>query len=260
MSTASPYADSPQQPQPQPQQSNVGKILLIVFGVLFLLALLCAGVLAALLIPAVSAARTAAQRMEKQNAMKQIGLAMHNYHSAMQGLPPAYTVDADGQPLFSWRVALLPYMEHRDIWDQWDSNAAYNVPPNNALMGTTPAAFQLGKPDGSVETPGRTGVVAIRAENGLFPSDESVRFRDCVDGLSNTVAFVYLPAYEVPWGAPEDITPDACYSRLQNVTGEDPALFVFGDGAVRAVTSPPSRETFDALISRDGGEMITGAF
>ena len=67
-----------------------------------------APVLVALLLPAVQAAREAARRTQSTNNMKQIGLAMHNYHDTFRGFPPAYSVDKDGKPLLSWRVHICP--------------------------------------------------------------------------------------------------------------------------------------------------------
>ena len=82
-------------------------IAAVVVGLFF-----CGGILIALLLPAVQAAREAARRTQCSNNLKQIGLAMHNYHDVNQQFPPAYIADADGQPMHSWRVLILPYLEH----------------------------------------------------------------------------------------------------------------------------------------------------
>ena len=65
--------------------------------------------LIALLLPAVQAAREAARRAQCVNNLKQIGLAMHNYNSAVGTLPPGKNGDAWG----TWLVAILPYVEQQ---------------------------------------------------------------------------------------------------------------------------------------------------
>ena len=80
------------------------------------------GVLVALLLPAVQAAREAARRMSCQNNLKQLGLAMHNYESTHKNLPPG------GQPAkgtsnnygVSWLALILPYMEQGSVYDKFD--------------------------------------------------------------------------------------------------------------------------------------------
>src|SRR5262245_39481877 len=67
------------------------------------------------------------QRPRSSNNLKEIGLALHNYHAAHNHFPPAAICDKDGQPLLSWRVAILPYIEQANLYRQfkldepWDS-------------------------------------------------------------------------------------------------------------------------------------------
>jgi len=72
------------------------------------------GILIALLLPAVQAAREAARRMQCTNHLKQVGLAVHNFHDARKGLPP--TTTGYHQP--SWWVWILPYLEQQAVYDQ----------------------------------------------------------------------------------------------------------------------------------------------
>ena len=85
------------------------------------------GVLVGLLLPAVQAAREAARRMSCSNNFKQIGLAMHNYHSAYNELPKHMSgTDARGSTnaaqqnslLLSWLVGLTPFIEQQALWEQ----------------------------------------------------------------------------------------------------------------------------------------------
>lgn len=83
------------------------------------------GILVALLLPAVQAAREAARRAQCQNNLKQIGLACLNYETARKTLPPGcigYGNDDDtrGQVGTGWAIEILPYMEQESLYDQFD--------------------------------------------------------------------------------------------------------------------------------------------
>jgi len=78
------------------------------------------GILIALLLPAVQAAREAARRSQCTNNLKQIALACHNYHDTYQCLPNPYTDDNNNQtgPEWGWAAFILPFMEQKPLHDQ----------------------------------------------------------------------------------------------------------------------------------------------
>ena len=84
------------------------------------------GTMMGMLLPAVQQAREAARRVESANLLRNMAIAVHNYHDAY-GHFPTNIVDADGKPLLSWRVAILPFIEEMNLYDQfrldepWDS-------------------------------------------------------------------------------------------------------------------------------------------
>ena len=75
------------------------------------------GILIALLLPAVQAAREAARRMQCTNNMKQLGLALHMYHDSFKVFP--YGRSPVGRPIWSWSALILPFMEERAIVSGW---------------------------------------------------------------------------------------------------------------------------------------------
>ena len=114
------------------------------------------GILIALLLPAVQAAREAARRMQCSNNLKQLGLGLHSYHSATGSFPPcavtsgtsalwggeAYDVRVEarsGEHGTSWMLHILPYIEQGMIFDQW--NFGLNVLGNAIVAQTDIAAF-----------------------------------------------------------------------------------------------------------------------
>src|SRR5262249_44823850 len=103
-------------------------------------------VLVSTLLPAVQQAREAARRSQCKNNLKQMGLAFHNYHDAMNTFPYAYLLTAPGlfglpagTPLNanSWGLMLLPYLDQQPLYDQYNCNVA---PINEAVAFGQPAA------------------------------------------------------------------------------------------------------------------------
>lgn len=102
------------------------------------------GILVALLLPAIQAAREAARRMSCQNNMKQLGLALHTFHDTFERFPPGaqenvYPVPRSGNTYIkgtSWLVFILPQMEQQAVYDQYDFSQPYSAEVNN-IVGNT---------------------------------------------------------------------------------------------------------------------------
>ena len=105
------------------------------------------GILIALLLPAVQAAREAARRMQCSNNFRQAGLGLHNYHTAMRCFPAGVydcRTKSDVPGYFSWSVYILPYVEQPDIYDMFVFTeyppTYYFLPQQNADASSTPIA------------------------------------------------------------------------------------------------------------------------
>ncbi|MDR2757283.1 MAG: DUF1559 domain-containing protein [Planctomycetaceae bacterium] len=107
------------------------------------------GVLIALLLPAVQAAREAARRMQCTNNMKQFGIAAHNYHDTLNSFPPGCILPGKiNTPLFtgyqiSWAAFLLPFAEASTVYEKINFNApSWNaVGPSNSVGGDTDPTY-----------------------------------------------------------------------------------------------------------------------
>ena len=82
------------------------------------------GILVALLLPAVQAAREAARRTQCTNNLKQLGLAVHNYENTNKELPPGGLTPTGGSYGHSWWVRILPYIEQGNVYDKFDQRKA----------------------------------------------------------------------------------------------------------------------------------------
>ncbi|MGV3606359.1 MAG: DUF1559 domain-containing protein [Planctomycetaceae bacterium] len=87
------------------------------------------GVLVALLLPAVQAAREAARRMSCQNNLRQFGLALQNYHDTLKGFPPALCIGQGAYGEWSAQARLLPYLEQANLNDQINYALTYKQQP-----------------------------------------------------------------------------------------------------------------------------------
>jgi len=163
------------------------------------------GVLIGLLLPAVQQAREAARRMQCTNNMKQIGLALHNYHDTMGTMPRVLPNLVT--PYTPINVALAPYMEQGNVEAQYDHTEWFYNAPNDALKDKMPDALQCpSTPEGGNPlslTGWQTSDYAYVTHYVIYASPTSASsltgngpfrnwtpFRKITDGLSNSL-FVY---------------------------------------------------------------------
>src|SRR5262245_36590716 len=83
---------------------------------------------------AIKGARGSAQRIQCANNLKQIGLALHNFEAVHSALPPQAIVDEEGEPLLSWRVAILPYIGEQALYDEFHLDEPWDSEHNLALL------------------------------------------------------------------------------------------------------------------------------
>jgi type II secretory pathway pseudopilin PulG len=160
-----------------------------IFQLLVLLALLL--ILLGLLLPAVQKVREAAARMQSQNNLKQIALALHSYHDANNRMPPG----ADGQH-FSGLVYLLPYIEQVNIFQLIDLTKSPDH-ADNAKARSVFIKVYMSPLDGAAAPDEKSGPTSyflvagskhsLEENNGAFYRDSKLRLVEFTDGTSNTI-------------------------------------------------------------------------
>src|SRR5579863_10228509 len=154
------------------------------FGCATVLLVLGTGVvLIAMLLPPVHRGREAARRSQCKNNLKQIGLALHQYEVEYHALPPAYTVDADGKPLHSWRTLILPYLDQQNLYATIDLAKPWDDAVNAEACNTIVEIFKCPSDAGLRN---HTTYLASVAPNGCFRLTEPRLLSEITDGLSNT--------------------------------------------------------------------------
>ncbi len=244
---------------PPPKRSSSGtSSVLIVALVLLGCFVLCGPILLALLLPAVQAAREAARRTACSNNLKQIALALHNYHDTHKTFPPAYIADENGRPMHSWRTLILPFLEQQAVYARYDFNQPWDSPQNQAAIDVVIPVYNCPSAP-STGTP-YTNYMFVTGPGSAFEGQKAVRIRDIKDGTSNTIAVVEVPGGGTHWAQPDDIDVEA-FLRLANQQpgrsyhpgGFQAALF---DGSVHFFEDTIDSSVLRALITPQGQEQV----
>jgi len=221
------------------------------------------GVLAALLLPAVQAAREAARRNMSMNNMKQRLLCLLNYESAHGRFPAHASYDDDGKPLLSWRVHMLPYLEEQALYDQFHLDEPWDSEHNRQLIPQMPTTF-LDSSSRLAQQEGRTHYLGVEGEDFAFSgTEEGRRIRDFTDGTSATITLVQVnDASAVTWTKPEDWEMDP-KNKLQGLSPNlHPGIFQAGfcDGSVHNISEGIDQDVLLHFFTIGGGEVIDHNF
>jgi prepilin-type processing-associated H-X9-DG protein len=213
----------------------------------------------ALLLPAVQSAREAARRAQCVNNEKQIGLAMHNFASTQNDEFPGDIVDADGNPLLSWRVRILPFIEQQALYAQFRLDEPWDSEHNLQLLEQMPKIYLCpSRRDGDLAT--TTTYKAIVGNGALFDGEgKGTRLAQIVDGTSNTI-LVAESGEPVPWTKPDDTPFDPENpGNFFGLASDHPGGFnaAFADGSVRFIKNTINLEVLKAIITKAGGEVVS---
>jgi len=194
--------------------------------------------------------------------MKKIGVAMLAYEVDHGKFPPAASHSADGKPLLSWRVLLLPYLDppSQALYKEFNLAEPWDSQHNRPLATRMPQVFQTpGRP-----RDGKTSYLAPLSKSTMFPGVEGVHRSEITDPVANTVALVQAaPDRAVEWTRPDDLKFDAAVPMeglggLQ-ITGDTVGLrdgipALFADGAVRLLKWNLPPKDMAGFFTRAGGE------
>jgi hypothetical protein len=212
-----------------------------------------------------------------QSNLRQIALAMHQYHDAYGSLPPAYLPDENGKPMHSWRVLLLPFLEEGDLYADYDFNEPWDGPNNRRLADRTPSVYLCANRDKwnpwterytfSSNAP-MTSYVLVTGKGTAFDGSSAVTLDEIADGPENTLLAVEIANSHIHWMQPRDLPIDQISFRINDPTAKlairsnhpDGANVVFANAAARFIPSDLAPQTVRALITIDGGEDVGEPF
>jgi hypothetical protein len=213
-----------------------------------------------LLLPAVNAAREAARRNVCNNQLKQIALALQTYEGINGSFPPAYIADANGTPMHSWRVLILPYLDERDLYERYDFSQPWDSPENLAVAARMPEIYRC--PSTDFLALDETSYMVISGPGMAFEDGRAMRLADFADGISNTILVVESTDH-VTWTQPVDLDASQMTFQINGGPGEigsdhmgGIAMVVFADVHTSALSEDASPEDVRAMCTRDGRERI----
>ncbi|MGI9473027.1 MAG: DUF1559 domain-containing protein [Rubripirellula sp.] len=258
MSAGNPYSFSDNPAEGPSLQSQTGgrsrlTVVLVIVAAIVLLLMASAGILMALLLPAVTTARETVRVAVARDQLRQIGIAVHNYHADFGQLPPAFTTNAKGQPTNSWRLTLTPYLDDSDRLERWSLTEPWDAGVNSGLATPTPKVYTSPiVQDPPTET--ETHVFAVRHLDGMMPGASGLKFEDIADGLGQTIFAAYLPNHTTHWAAPQDISLKRLQDELGVAGSDAPCILLFADGSVRVIDAPVKPELVTSWVTRRGNE------
>ncbi|HVW02652.1 MAG TPA: DUF1559 domain-containing protein [Planctomycetaceae bacterium] len=205
--------------------------------------------------------RGGGRRSQSKNNLKQIGLALHNYHDTFQHFPAARTFDELGRPMHSWTTALLPYIDQFPLSQQIRHDLPWNAPENRTVFQTTLEVLQ---------TPSRTKLrsltdagyaVANYAVNvHAMGPNRGISLPEITDGSSNTIAAGEVIANPRAWGDPRNARDPTLGINASPegfggpYTGGCHVLLF--DGSVRFLSNKADPALLRKLATPNGGETV----
>ena len=142
------------------------------------------------------------RRMQCQNNLKQIALALAIYENQYGSLPPAVTYDATGRPLHSWRVLILPFLEEQVLYEQYHLDEPWDSPNNLLVAQRMPGLFRC--PTAGARGSLETQYLAITGPKTLWP-DGVGRARAVGGPSNNPIMLIEVPDSDVIWTEPRDL-------------------------------------------------------
>jgi hypothetical protein len=209
---------------------------------------------AQLLGPAIYKMRVAAARMQSANNLRQIGVALHNYHELYKKFPAQANYDKNGKPLLSWRVHILPFVEAKELYDQFKLDEPWDSPHNKKLIAHMPPTYRH---PASKAPKGKTIYLAPIGPSTIFAKTPT-KITEIKDGTSNTILLVEVADDKaVFWTKPDDLPIDPKVP-LRGLGDFPPGIFqaLFADASVRSLSRKIDPRVLNAMYTKDGNEVI----
>ncbi len=210
--------------------------------------------LVALLLPAVRSAREPARRVQCANQLKQIAIGILNYESEHGTLPPAYTVDVEGNRLHSWRTLILPYLEGSQLFESIDLSKPWDDPANAEAREAVVQSYWC---PSAFHAEGLTTYLGVFGPDCIFSGPVPRELSEVTDGPETTMLVVDVESDQaVHWMSPHDVSEEVVLTFGPESHTNHPGMIVavFLDGHVESIRLDSDQIDLSAMLTIAGGE------
>jgi hypothetical protein len=190
--------------------------------------------------------------------MRNIALALQQYEAMNGSFPPAYIPAADGKPIHSWRVLLLPYLDQRQLYKQYLFDEPWDGPNNSKLQSIVVKLYSC---PSDVYGP-TASYVAVTGPQTIWPGAKSTKMSDIKDGTANTIILVEVHNSGIHWMEPRDLDMSQMPMAVNSPTGlsissghSGPfANIIFADGRPQRIPNNTPDKSLRAALTIAGSE------
>lgn len=209
-------------------------------------------------------------RTDCKNNLKQLSLAVFNYHDVHAVFPDA----SFGAVPVSWRISILPFVEQSALWQQYDLSQHWDSGGNRQLQKQQLRVLDCIARPTRLDDEGRflTAYTVPTNSGSLFSDGKGSALETIADGTSNTVMILEACGARIIWSEPRDTTdatpsisingPGSAIGRSDSILSswhKDGAHLALADGSVRFVSESIEPDILRGLLTKNGGEP-TGEF
>lgn len=219
-----------------------------------------------MIIRALIPSQSSKQKLHCYNNLRKIGQAIHNYHTVCGCFPPAYIADENGEPMHSWRVLILPFLDEGPLYDRYDFDQPWNGPDNRRLLREVVDAYRCPSDHAEDETrpaSTETSYVAVMGDGTVWPGAELRSFADVTDGAENTILLVEIEDSGIHWMEPRDLhirqmapTINAEHGQGVSSSHDVGANILSVDGAFHFLLETTTPKELRGMLSAAGDEVV----
>jgi hypothetical protein len=203
------------------------------------------------------------------NHIRQVTLALQSYEYKHGHFPPAYIADKDGRPMHSWRVLILPYMDHDDIYQQYRMDEPWDGPNNRKLWRVRIPEYEC--PEQNDNGNPTTSYVAVAGPETVWHGTKPVSIEEISDDRTNTIMVVEMANSGIRWMEPRDLDFSTLQLKINPKEGVGisslhrdvswlrsllGAYVGMADGSVRFLPTDYPPENIKAMLTIGGGENV----